>query len=483
MQKPGEGARLGIVRGVSYGLFSKAEAFVPQARALGARGVRAYFFWGQIEPRPGEYTWQAVDALFEQLDSEADIWITVCSSSPWATRVSTDFLPPSPAHDLSAYAEFVRQIVTHCGGRIRYWQCDNEPSNTALLWAGTPDEYAAQLHAFHAAVRSSDSSAAVVLGGCGYDVLSSPAGSEQRQFFDRVASTGRDDFDVFDVHLYGDPYQIPEYVATARQIMATHGYDKPVVAGEYAGPSLFEFPEVERALQSALTDAFASAPAAQSTDALAAQASQETPERVAMKALYARMEQLPPELQMFMHGCPPELEAKRHRIACRQLVMRNVLALASGIRQTLYWNLAPEAPGPVDPYVLMHLLIGKLPLLDYRDGVLAYRHPEAATFELVARELNGAKQVERVPVADAPGVQAYRVCRAGGESSCVVWDRRDAFEGEHEPARDVVLDWPSGDTRIVDAFGNADSVVARASALRLRVSDTPVFVLPSGHTS
>ena len=147
--------------------------------------------------------------------------------------------------------------------------------------------------AFYAAVKSADNAALVVLGGCGYDVLSSPPESAPRQFFDRLASAGRDAFDIFDVHLYGDPYRIPEYVATARQFMATYGYRKPVVAGEYGGPSLFEFPEVESALQAALAEAFASAPAAQSTETLAAQASQDTPERVAMKALYAGMDRLP----------------------------------------------------------------------------------------------------------------------------------------------------------------------------------------------
>jgi len=471
--------RPGVVRGISYGLFGKPDFFMPEARALGARTVRAYCFWGQIEPRPGEYTWDAVDALLDQLDGDEEIWITLCSSSPWATRTSTDFLPPSPAHDLAAYAEFVRRTVAHCGVRVRYWQCDNEPSNTELLWAGTADEYVAQLCAFYAAVKSVDATALVVLGGCGYDVLSSPPESEQRRFFNRLACSGRDAFDRFDVHLYGDPYRISEYVATARQFMATYGYQKPVVAGEYGGPSLFEFPEVEAALQAALAEAFSSVPAAHSTAALAAQANQDTPERVAMKDLYAHMDSLPERLQMFMHGCPPELEAKRHRIACRQLVMRNVFALASGIRRTLYWNLAPEVPGAVDPYILMHLLIGKLPLLDYRGSALGYRYPEANTFELTARELNGVDAVDRVPIADAPGVHAFRLCRADRQPVHVLWDQRDAFDGECQPPRDLALDWPAAGASAVDVFGAFAPVEVRSHTLRLSLTDTPLFVHPA----
>src|SRR5262249_39350833 len=135
------------------------------------------------------------------------------------------------------------------------------------------------------------------------------------------------------------------------------------------------------------------------------------PERLAMKALYARMAELPPRLQMFMAGCPPELEARRHRIASRQLVMRNLFALAEGLDRTAYWNLAPEVPGPVDPYSLMHLLVGKLPLMDYRDGAIADRHPEADAFALLARQLAGATAVGRVDMPAHPTVVAFRAER------------------------------------------------------------------------
>jgi hypothetical protein len=68
----------------------------------------------------------------------------------------------------------------------------------------------------------------------------------------------------------------------------------------------------------------------------------------------------------------------------------------------------------------MHLLIGKLPLLDYRDSALGYHHPEANTFELTARELNG-----------------------------------------------------------VDAFGTEQPVEVRSHTLHLSLTDTPLFVRPA----
>jgi hypothetical protein len=84
------------------------------------------------------------------------------------------------------------------------------------LWAGTAAEYVAQLKTMYRAVKDSDPGAAVALGGCGYDVFSSPDGSPPRQFFDHLVSAGRDAFDLFSVHLYGDPTRIPEYLDTAR---------------------------------------------------------------------------------------------------------------------------------------------------------------------------------------------------------------------------------------------------------------------------
>ncbi|MEV6703755.1 hypothetical protein AB0M68_42725, partial [Streptomyces sp. NPDC051453] len=191
------GIRLGIVRGISYGMFGKPDPFVPQIRALGGSLVRVYVYWGQVEPEPGRYDWTVVDAILDQLDPADEAWVTVCSSSPWATRNPSAFLPSSPARDAAQYARFVSHLVTHCRGRIDYWQCNNEPSNTGLLWDGTAREYVEQLTAFTRAVRDADTGARIVLGGCGYDVLSSPPGSEERAFFDHVVEHGRDAFDLF----------------------------------------------------------------------------------------------------------------------------------------------------------------------------------------------------------------------------------------------------------------------------------------------
>lgn len=461
------GIRLGICRGISYGLFGKPDAFVPQAGALGAALVRVYVYWGQVEPEPGRYDWATVDALLDQLDPAVETWITVCSSSPWATRTPSGFLPSSPANDDAQYARFVDRLVTRCRGRVEYWQCGNEPSNTGLLWDGTAPQYAAQLAVFARTVRQADPAARVVLGGCGYDVLSSPPGSQARAFFDQVVDQGRDDFDLFCVNLYGDPHDIPAHVDDARAMMRRHGYERPVVAGEYNGPTLFEFPDAQAAFQQAMTAAFA---------APAADPGAEPPDRRTMRALYDRAEQLPDALRMFLDDCPPALAARRDRINCRQIVTRNILALAAGISRTVCWNLAPEIPGYRDRLNLMGFLFGKLALLDHDGTELGIRHPSAETFALLAAQLRGTVQVRRVETTDHPGLHLFEVERTGRGALQVMWTGGDVLTGEDLPATRIDLPWPHGNAHAVDAFATPVPVERNGSTVRLPVSVTPVFV-------
>jgi hypothetical protein len=454
------GVRLGIVRSISYGLFGKPDTFVPQLRELGATLVRVYFFWSQVEPEPGRYSFDAVDAFLGQLDGSEEVWVTVCSSSRWATRQATEFLPPSPAKDLDAYHRFVDRLVRHCAGRVHYWQCDNEPSNVGLLWAGTAQEYLAQLRVLHRAVKEADPGAAVVLGGAPYALPAAAPGSPERRFFDELLRDGRDAFDLFDLHLYGEADRVLDDIETARGMMRAFGYEKPLVVGEYNAPWPNLYPEAVAAMQQAMAGA----------------AGQPDPQRTAIAGLYERMASLPPQLQMFLRGCPQELEDKRDRINRRELVMRNLLALSAGVRRTLCWNLAPDVPDYHDPLSVMDLLFGKFALLDYEGGELCRRHPSADTFALLAGQLAGVEQVTRVEVPGRPGLSLFQVRRRGRGPLLVVWERRDSFHGEDQPPVAFDWPWPAARATAVDALGQAQPADVRDGRVALQVSLTPLFV-------
>jgi hypothetical protein len=127
---------------------------------------------------------------------------------------------------------------------------------------------------------------------------------------------------------------------------------------------------------------------------------------------------------------------------------------------------------------MMHLLIGKLPLLGYRDGDLAVRHPAAQTFALLAEKTAGARAVSRVTADGPPGLYAFEVDRAGRGPLLVVWDHRDPFDGEDEPPVEVTWPWPAPAATVTDAFGRAWTVSGQDAQIRLPVSDTPLFVEP-----
>jgi Beta-galactosidase len=465
------GVRLGIVRAISYGLFGKPDTFVPQLRELGATLVRVYFYWSQVEPEPGQFDFGAVDAFLDQLDGSEEVWVTVCSSSPWATEQAASFLPPSPAKDPGVYHRLVDRLVRHCAGRVRYWQCDNEPCNVGLTWAGNAAQYVAQLQVMHRAVKAADPDAAVVLGGAPYALPAGAPDSPERRFFDVLLRDGRDFFDLFDLHLYGEAGRILADIETTRAMMRAFGYSKPLVVGEYNAPWPNLYPEATAAMQQVMAAALAAG-----ADGAGAATPRPTPEEAAMALLYERADSLPPQLRMFMRGCPPELEEKRHRINCREIVMRNLLALSAGIRRTTCWNLAPDVPNYSNPLSIMDLLFGKFTLMDHEDTELGHRHPSAETFALLADRLAGVEQVTRVAVPDRPSLSLFEVRRGGRGPLLVVWEQRDSFSGEDEPPVTFERPWSAATATAVDALRQRQPVELADGRVRLRASVTPLLV-------
>jgi len=193
-----------------------------------------------------------------------------------------------------------------------------------------------------------------------------------------------------------------------------------------------------------------------------------------MRMLYARMDTLPPELQMFMQDCPPELEARRDRIAAREIVTRNLLALGEGVRLTLCWDLAPEVPNYRDRYNLMGFLSDKLALMDFEDGRLGKVEPAGQAFKRFAALMQGATAVRRLFAE--PGLVAVEVERETGGPLQVLWAGGDAFSGEDQAARPVSWPWPAPTATIVDALGVAYPAELRDGRLALAVGVTPLLV-------
>ncbi|HVU36449.1 MAG TPA: hypothetical protein VHE61_23625 [Opitutaceae bacterium] len=456
-----------------------AATYLPALRSLGATSTKVYLFWQQIEPEKGRFDWSAVDAFAGQLASPDEGLIALFSSSTWATTVSSTMLPPSPAKNLDDYYRFVFETVKRCGGRVRYWQNDAEPNNP-VFWAGSKEQFVAQLRVFHRAVKDADPGAVVIPGG--YDgmfvppELPLPPGTPRPppfpqqehglQFFDHVLKEAAETFDVFDLRLYGDPYTITARVEHMRSRMRAAGVERPIVCTEYGGPNFFEFPENRRyrpmvaAWSATVAGNHGTAPAGDN----------------AVAELYAGIATLPPQTQMFMQGCSPELEAKLQRIQSRSLVMRNLFALSAGVERLLYWELL-AVTGPRDD--LMTLMFGKVGLLGFESGEPTKRTATADAFARMTERLAGVRSVTRVTIESRPTVYLFRVDRRDTEPMWVVWERRDAFSGEDQPP--VEITWPAmiEMPQAIDALGAEIPVAADNGRIRVEVGVTPVYIEPT----
>lgn len=464
----------GVAWGFVYGYGpAKAETFMPELRSLGAGWTKVYLFWNQVEPERGHYDWTAVDALLAQIRSPDEALVALESASTWATRTKVPLLPPSPAKDLDDYYRFVHAVVAHCKGRVRYWQNDCEPSNP-VFWAGTSDEFVAELHTFHRAVKDADPEALVVAGG--YDGLFNPPGlppipGQERglAFFDRVLEKGAADFDVFDMRLYASPYTIPARVAYIQKRMADLGYQKPIVCTEYNGPGFFEFAE-NRKYYTLATEWSQSV--AGTSDGMPAQGAGA---KTGVAALYERAESLAPETRMFLMDAPEALERKFQRLQCRDIVVRNVLALAAGVERTMFWDLTTDVAERDD---VMTLMFGKLKLEEFVDGRARRRYETAETFRRMAETLADVERVRRLDVPGHPAIFLFEATRRGRAPVYVVWEQRDTFSGEDAPATPFEWSWTAKRARAVDAFGQPVAARVDGGHVHLEVSVTPVFVEP-----
>ena len=467
---PATRSRLGLGWAFLYGYQgAPAEEFMSEVRKAGGGFGKVYLFWNQIEPEQGHYDWTAVDEFVRQLDSPEEGLVAVFSSSEWASAKPSAMLPPGPAKNLDDYYRFVFDLVSHCKGRVRYWQNDCEPNNP-VFWSGTKEQFVAQLKTFYKAVKAADPDALVVAGG--YDGLFNPPGmlpmfnqAAGLEFFDYVLKEGRDAFDVFDLRLYADPYTIPGRVDVIRGKMQRLGYEKPIVATEYGGPGFFEFPVNLLYVPLVIVWSQAAAGGEAKSD----------PAESPIGKLYERMETLAPETQMFMQGCPAALDAKLYRLQCREVAVRNVLALSAGVERTAYWELLTLTM-PRDN--MMMLMYGKVGMLSYENHKVAKRFPVVDAFARTARALDGVRAVKRIELPSQKSLYYFEIDRGERGPAWVIWDRRNTFSGEDSPAIPVELSWSRGAADAADVLGNAVTVEVRDRQLKLPVSVTPIFIEP-----
>ena len=448
---------MGVSWGPTYGFPpAMAEPFLAQARKLGATASRITLYWSQLEPQEGVERWDDLDAYLEQLETPEEGMITLAAASPWATRTNAWVFPSSPAKDAGSYCAFIRRVVEHVRGRVRFFQNETEPSNP-FFWSGTAGEYAAQQKLFNQTVREADAGAVVVLAG--FNGLFDPTGSDplpdeaaNLTFLKTILEGVNGAFDAFDIHLYANPYTIPARIEAVRQMMRAAGAERPVMAGEYAGPSFFEF-QANRRWYAELEGARASA------------------ENV--RRLRRNAAELPVETRMFLPGADAEMAARLLRLQSADLVVRNVLALASGVTRTAFFDLWHDAADGDAPNAV---LWGAFRLLEHDEaGALRRELPLSQPFRRLAMALAGATLASRIALDAEAEIYAFRVEREQRGPLLVAW-RRPAKLGESCEAVPVEIPWEGTATRGMAIDGTAAVFTTNAGSLTISVSDLPVLI-------
>ncbi len=162
--------RVGVSAGLIYLDEASIERSLAQLRANGMHWLRETFYWGMLEPHPGEFNWRRSDALMTAAARNGvDVVAILAYSAPWAATQphasDAQHYPPKRPSDYAAYAAAVtrrygpggsfwsahRRLPNHPLAAVEIW---NEP-----WWHGfwrptaNPIAYARLVRAAGASIR------------------------------------------------------------------------------------------------------------------------------------------------------------------------------------------------------------------------------------------------------------------------------------------------------------------------------------------
>jgi hypothetical protein len=194
---------------------------VSDAQRMGRGGIgtlRAVFDWGSIAPKGGTRHWDAYDVLVRRAAMANMRVLPVLMGSPYFGRRSAP--PPRSRSRRRAFADFARDTVARYGRGGTFWrdhpdiparpavafQIWNEP-NFPVYWGGRPSprQYVALLKDAHAAVRSRDPKATVVLAGLPETALGIPMANYLRGVY--AVRGAKRAFDAVAIHPYARDYR------------------------------------------------------------------------------------------------------------------------------------------------------------------------------------------------------------------------------------------------------------------------------------
>ena len=184
---------------------------------VGIRWLRADMGWPRLEPEPGKFNFEGMDAVIEaNLSAGLNVLGLIGYSPAWASQGKGE--NRGSEVNLEAWRRFVRTTVERYQDRIRYWEIWNEP-NIPPFWQplGDPVAYARLLRAAYEEIKKIDPRLQVVFGGVARPDVPFVA--------EVCAQTGGGCFDILAYHPYSfqPEAQMRQDAERMRQVLARYG--------------------------------------------------------------------------------------------------------------------------------------------------------------------------------------------------------------------------------------------------------------------
>ncbi len=460
--------------GVAIGASLENKNFANPLYDLGVKQTHLNVWWGEIEPTQQNYDYTIIDTFLEKLPNDAfAIFRISARKNTWGNIDSPDNTVPADLSVNGSFYNYVYNVVIRTNGRVKYFESEWEADCVLNHWTGTASEYAELSRTFYKAVKDADSDAFVIMGGsAGSSNNNGAIANCAQSFFDTVFTDLANDseektFDVFDIHLYDELYDIPERVKYFRNNLDSYPEfsGTPIIVTEYGGPFPSEFRYVDPQQFFDLTNIeLVNDPCLLAGDLT------NTPLYPGGYSNQLRM--------MFGYGIESSLKDKRDRIQGRQMVQRTVLALSEGVEQLYWWNIATNAWwAQCETGFYRHPIFGKMPLTELQSDGTLIPNPTYYYYQTMARYLNEVQSVTRISNINTD-IYLYELLYYDGSIAYVAWERRDQFSGEDDTPIPFTFITPWSEVQTTELFKEDSPNIYSIpdGQLTLQITDTPVFI-------
>lgn len=235
---PTEGRAPGFLFGVCTHTLRWSQADqereIEAAALCGVKVARTGCGWERLQPAAGVWQWEDFDRLVDEygrkgMELQAMFAFTPQWAAPEELQKSKNWLDWNRAAPrMDAWREYVRTVVGHYRGRIRFWEVWNEPDLQGFNHM-TLDEYVERQKAAYEEGKKADPGAQIMTGG--FATMNVHPGKKsptfQRDFLVKAAGS-------YDVHAYHEHGNFLEYAQMVGERLLPMRREAKVTAPWYA---------------------------------------------------------------------------------------------------------------------------------------------------------------------------------------------------------------------------------------------------------